>query len=173
MTQKKLLKTKHGQSTDSNGKVKKRERRLSLIKLLFPRIHCIDQDDFLAFMLVKLLRSLKSYLSFENSVRKISIEDCLCYCYNIWTRSGCYTYKFLQFKRWISAIQLIILCPADKYLGNQLRYSVYSNLPCEQCYPAFERPLEQELRNGYFYSHAEIKYFATGIATETLNGYPA
>ena len=79
-----------------------REDCQSSIKLLFARMYCIDKDDFFTDILVKLLPSLKSSLSFENNLREINIEDCLCYCYNICTRA---------------AIQLINLYPADKYLG--------------------------------------------------------
>ena len=65
-----------------------RENWQSPIKLLFARMYCIDKDDFLTYILVKLLPSLKSSLSFENNLREINIEDCLCYCYNICTRAA-------------------------------------------------------------------------------------
>lgn len=66
-------------------------------------MYCIDKDDVLIYISVKLLPSLKSSLSFENNLREINLEDCLCYClYNICTRA---------------AIKLLNLHPADKYLG--------------------------------------------------------
>ena len=49
------------------------------MKLLFARMYCIDKDHFFIYILVKLLPSLKSSLSFENNLREINIEDCLCY----------------------------------------------------------------------------------------------
>ena len=52
-----------------------RENWQSYMKLLFARMYCIDKDDFFTDILVKLLPSLKSSLSFENDLREINIEE--------------------------------------------------------------------------------------------------